>query len=170
MTARLLGIALLLALSMLLPASSGAAQAARAPQSPLHLALHLGDRGPAVNRVQRLFRAIGYPLGRERGTFGVRTQGAVRYFQRKHGLRASGVFDARTQVAVRTELRRVLASKISLSASDLRSPRPVPDSANGSGGFSADHWPELAALLTGLLLALLSLLPVLTRRPLRSHS
>jgi Putative peptidoglycan binding domain len=47
--------------------------------------------------VQRLFHELGYPLGRERsGTFGVRTRGALSYFQRKYGLPVTGYPDVGT--------------------------------------------------------------------------
>jgi hypothetical protein len=50
-----------------------------------------------VRTVQRLFHVLGYPLGRERaGRFGVRTKGALSYFQRKYGLPVTGYPDPRT--------------------------------------------------------------------------
>lgn len=63
--------------------------------------------------VQRLFHELGYPLGRERsGTFGVRTRGALSYFQRKYGLPVTGYPDVGTVAqmqAVAASLRAVPA-------------------------------------------------------------
>lgn len=71
----------------------------------LHGAHHRRPR-PApttVLTVQQLFHVLGYPLGRERsGAFGVRTRGALSYFQRKYGLPITGYPDARTVAKMRT--------------------------------------------------------------------
>ncbi len=47
--------------------------------------------------MQRLFHELGYPLGtKPLGGLGVRTRGALYYFQRKYGLPVTGYPDART--------------------------------------------------------------------------
>jgi hypothetical protein len=77
--------------------------------SPASAAPRLHPRPPqaTVLSVQRLFHVLGYPLRRERGgTFGVRTRGALSYFQRKYGLPITGYPDARTVA----EMRAVAAS------------------------------------------------------------
>jgi hypothetical protein len=73
-----------------------------------------------VLSVQRLFHVLGYPLGRERaGKFGVRTRGALSYFQRKYGLPVTGHPDARTVA----EMEAVAASLTPAPAS-ARPPPP----------------------------------------------
>jgi peptidoglycan hydrolase-like protein with peptidoglycan-binding domain len=60
-----------------------------------------------VVTVQRLFHVLGYPLGHERaGRLGVRTKGALSYFQHKYGLPVTGYPDARTVA----EMQAVAAS------------------------------------------------------------
>jgi hypothetical protein len=50
-----------------------------------------------IIEVQRLFHELGYPLGtKPLGGLGVRTRGALYYFQRKYGLPVTGYPDART--------------------------------------------------------------------------
>ncbi len=50
-----------------------------------------------VLEVQHLFQDLGYPLGnRPLGGFGVRTKGALSYFQHKYGLPVTGYPNART--------------------------------------------------------------------------
>lgn len=78
-------VALVLALVLMCSPASGAPR------------LHPRPPEATVLSVQQLFHVLGYPLGRERsGTFGVRTRGALSYFQRKYGLPITGYPDART--------------------------------------------------------------------------
>jgi hypothetical protein len=68
-----------------------------------------------VLAVQRLFHVLGYPLGRERGgRLGVRTRGALSYFQRKYGLPITGYPDGRTVM----KMRAVAASLTAAPASE----------------------------------------------------
>ncbi len=77
-----------------------------------------------VTEVQRLFHVLGYPLGRERaGTFGVRTKGALSYFQHKYGLPITGYPDARTVA----EMQAVAASLSAAPASGRPPPRDLVD-------------------------------------------
>jgi len=56
-----------------------------------------------VLQVQRLFHELGYPLGSERaGVLGIRTRGALSYFQRKYALSVTGYPDPRTITLMRT--------------------------------------------------------------------
>lgn len=55
-----------------------------------------GDTGRAVATVQRHLRSAGYDPKSTAGTFDARTEGMVREFQRKSGLRDTGVVDTRT--------------------------------------------------------------------------
>jgi cellulose synthase (UDP-forming) len=71
-----------------------------------------------VLSVQRLFRVLGYPLGRERaGELGVRTRGALSYFQRKYSLPVTGYPDARTVTAM-----EVVAASLSVAPASARPP------------------------------------------------
>lgn len=49
-----------------------------------------------VRRVQTYLSKLGYSVGARDGKFGNRTEGAVRAFQQKHGLRVDGVVGAQT--------------------------------------------------------------------------
>jgi len=83
---------------------------------------------PTVLEVQRLFRVLGYPLGHERGgSFGVRTRGALSYFQRKYGLPITGYPDARTVA----EMRAVATSLRADPARDRPPPRDLVDRVLG---------------------------------------
>lgn len=109
-----------------------------------------------VVEVQQLFHALGYPLGYERtGTFGVRTRGAVSYFQRKYGLPVTGYPDART-------IARMRSAVASLRSEDARdsTPRSHPhDLVERTFGGGV----PFLALAIGLAVAL-SLLALSTKR------
>ncbi|MBR5288075.1 MAG: peptidoglycan-binding protein [Clostridia bacterium] len=64
---------------------------------------------PAVVPLQRRLVALGYPAGSADGYFGSRTYRAVREFQRRNGLKATGIADEETQ--------RVLYSSSAIAAS-----------------------------------------------------
>ncbi|MGI6588716.1 MAG: peptidoglycan-binding protein [Peptococcia bacterium] len=61
------------------------------PQEYFCPVLRLGDRGPAVRFLQRLLRDKGFYTAPIDGIFDVRTQRAVRRFQRQQGLAVTGV-------------------------------------------------------------------------------
>jgi hypothetical protein len=131
------GIPVVLVLALL--CASASASRARSPHRRPSLA--------TVLTVQRLFRELGYPLGRERsGTFGVRTKGALAYFQRKYGLPVTGYPDVRT-------VAQMEAVAASLRAPPARAPRQRDLIAELLGGA-----PIMAlALACALGLALLAL-------------
>jgi peptidoglycan hydrolase-like protein with peptidoglycan-binding domain len=109
----LAALALILALAPLLSRSTALASSASGTAARPQLSR------AQVLRVQHLFEVLGYPLGHKRlGGFGVRTRGAVSYFQHKYGLPVTGYPDPRTLV----EMRAVAAS---LTAH----PRSAPTSA-----------------------------------------
>ena len=56
----------------------------------LSVVLHLGSRGPDVERVQTALKARGFFEGEINGLFGVDTEAAVQAFQRASGLRVDG--------------------------------------------------------------------------------
>ena len=68
------------------------------------LVLTKGDRGNAVERLQRKLAAAGHALAAD-GDFGPGTDGAVRAFQAVHGLLADGVVGPATWAALRTGAR-----------------------------------------------------------------
>jgi cellulose synthase (UDP-forming) len=89
---------------------------------PLHAPLRPAT--VTVTEVQRLFHVLGYPLGREHaGTFGVRTRGALSYFQRKYGLPVTGYPDTRTVA----QMQAVAASLSAAPESDRPPPRDLVD-------------------------------------------
>jgi peptidoglycan hydrolase-like protein with peptidoglycan-binding domain len=92
--------------------------------SPALGASHRQPSPATVSTVQRLFHVLGYPLGHERGgSFGVRTKGALSYFQRKYGLPINGYPDQRTVA----EMQAVAASLTAAPASDGPPPRDLID-------------------------------------------
>jgi len=60
-----------------------------------------GSRGDAVKNVQRHLSAAGFSPKRWSGSFDERTEGAVKAFQRRAGLEASGRVDAQTWKALK---------------------------------------------------------------------
>jgi len=137
--------ALAVVLSCVLGWGAGApAQAAGLPHHPV------ASRA-TVLEVQRLFRVLGYPLGSKApGGLGVRTRGAISYFQHKYGLPVTGYPDARTIAVMRT-VAAALRSSTSLAET---SPHDLVERTLG------DHTPifPIAAALT-ILLAALALTP-----------
>lgn len=118
---------LIVAFFMIVPASASAA----AP--PGFDAPYPGaDR---VAEVQRLLRAIGYPLPAT-GRFDNRTRGAVTYFQREHRLPVDGVVDQSLLSEIRNELRQLRAA--------------APETQG--------RWPEAAAIGVAGLIFLMSAL------------
>ena len=65
--------------------------------------MQIGDSGDAVKGLQSALMAAGFPLplhGAD-GNFGAETEQALRQFQQKSGLSASGAADAETLAALR---------------------------------------------------------------------
>lgn len=62
-------------------------------------AVSMGDKGPNVQTVQMQLNKFGYGLTTD-GIFGQATLSAVRDFQSKHGLSASGIVDDATEEAL----------------------------------------------------------------------
>lgn len=88
----------------------GAAELALGPD------LKRGQRGAAVASLQRALGSLGHDLAVD-GVFGANTQRAVRTFQSRSGLQATGVVDARTKAA--------LAQALLGKASPVPVPTPV---------------------------------------------
>ncbi len=65
-----------------------------------YAALHRGDHGARVEVAQCLLHALGIYRGQVGGAYGGQTHEAVRHFQRRRGLRATGRIDARTWTAL----------------------------------------------------------------------
>lgn len=51
-------------------------------------------RGKSVTMLQELLRRMGYPMQDQPGLFGVHTRDAVKDYQKKRGLKTTGVVDA----------------------------------------------------------------------------
>ena len=73
--------------------------------------LHRGDRGAQVQSLQNALVRLGHMTRAEMqtgpGTFGPRTEGAVKEFQRANHLSASGVYDRATEQAMRSIMQSV---------------------------------------------------------------
>jgi len=59
-----------------------------------------GDRGSEVRRLQQRLSNLGYLNGKVDGSYGAKTEQAVRAFQQKNGISASGVATMFTQAAL----------------------------------------------------------------------
>ncbi|MBO4884615.1 MAG: peptidoglycan-binding protein [Clostridia bacterium] len=64
--------------------------------------LRPGSTGPAVREVQTLLNKHGYSVGRVDGTYGPKTEAAVRLFQSYNGLAVDGVVGDTTLAALRS--------------------------------------------------------------------
>ena len=62
--------------------------------------LERGDRGSAVTRLQSRLAALGYYSGSLDGIYGSATQSAVRRFQSRNGIHATGEADVNTQTVL----------------------------------------------------------------------
>ena len=67
---------------------------------PRERSLRFGHQGPDVRRLQRTLSGLGLMTAAEDGHFGRVTEGAVRDFQRSHGLRDDGVLGPQTAAAL----------------------------------------------------------------------
>ncbi len=68
-----------------------------APEAPGYITLSRGDRNSRVERLQRRLKELGYYNDKVDGYFGKSTKKAVALFQRKVGLKPTGVATVRTQ-------------------------------------------------------------------------
>ena len=68
-----------------------------APEAPGYIVLSRGDCNHRVERLQRRLRELGYFTGDVDGYFGKKTKEAVALFQKKVGLKPTGVATVRTQ-------------------------------------------------------------------------
>jgi N-acetylmuramoyl-L-alanine amidase len=70
--------------------------------------LHRGDKGPAVDQLQKALVKLGHLTQAEYktgpGTFGARTEAALEEFQKKHKLTADGVYGPKTRAAMEKAL------------------------------------------------------------------
>ncbi|GMV41676.1 MAG: hypothetical protein AMXMBFR64_33920 [Myxococcales bacterium] len=130
-------------------AVKGAAQSVQTP-------LVRGDKGPRVDGLQRALVGHGFMLEADRltgpGTFGPKTEAAVRTFQGAVGLPATGIADAKTLIAMatwRTPEQRVkdgLAADARTSASREKAVRDLGD----VGGFGEGLYRKAGAVIDAL--------------------
>ncbi len=96
---------------------------------------------------QRLLNELGYPLGKlPLGGLGVRTRGAISYFQRKYALPVTGYPDAVTLVAMRSVAKALRAAP----ATEQAAPHDLVERTLGDGAPILTIAVVLAAVL-GLL-------------------
>ncbi len=67
-----------------------------ADPKPLELPLKRGDKGDEVKEVQQALKKLGYAVGKADGSFGKKTQDAVKMFQARNGLTVDGKVGQRT--------------------------------------------------------------------------
>jgi len=72
------------------------------PQESIQVALIIkqGQRGATVRQIQQKLKNWGYYKGKVDGIFGAQTKEAVKYFQRKNGLKVDGVVGKQTLAAL----------------------------------------------------------------------
>ena len=106
--------------------------------------LHNGMRGEEVRRLQQALIDLGFLSGNADGIFGVKTENAVRKFQRKKGLTADGLAGLKTQ--------EVLYSGVSSSSSSSSSAQPASSgsssettasSSSASGGLFGGNYATM---------------------------
>lgn len=83
--------------------------------------LQYGDRGYEVEALQRRLAALNYPVGRADGDFGATTRAQLLAFQADRGLPTTGIADAATREALKTDgARPVAESRETATVADLR--------------------------------------------------
>lgn len=85
--------------------------------------LSFGDEGRAVENLERHLNAAGYSVGRADEKFGARTEAALKQFQARSGLAATGELDARTWAKLNRSL---------FAASSATSPRQSQGEVSGA--------------------------------------
>ena len=73
---------------------------AKQPEETVYFNLRRGSKGTEVTRLQAALNAQGYDCGEADGIFGVKTEAAVRNFQRDHSLTVDGIAGRDTQAAL----------------------------------------------------------------------
>jgi peptidoglycan hydrolase-like protein with peptidoglycan-binding domain len=91
----------LIALGLVEPTRPAPAPAPATTTPNVAATLKIGDRGDAVARLQQALITAGIPVaGGADGVFGLATQAAVRSYQTRQGLSATGIADQQTLVAL----------------------------------------------------------------------
>ena len=73
---------------------------AKQPEETVYFNLRRGSKGTEVTRLQTALNAQGYDCGEADGIFGVKTEAAVRNFQRDNSLTVDGIAGRDTQAAL----------------------------------------------------------------------
>jgi peptidoglycan hydrolase-like protein with peptidoglycan-binding domain/DNA invertase Pin-like site-specific DNA recombinase len=114
---------------------------------------------PRVKRLQRELRRMGLKPGPIDGLFGPRTEAAVVRLQRRQGLPAKGVVDARTRRALAAAPQRQGARRADRRSRTSRLPRPTAVALTGMDSTDDQAgWLVLTALMALLLGAAAGLL------------
>ena len=77
---------------------------AKQPEETVYFNLRRGSKGTEVTRLQTALNALGYDCGAADGIFGVKTEAAVRRFQRAQQLAVDGVAGRMTWAAIERAL------------------------------------------------------------------
>ena len=90
--------------------------------------MRLGNKGEAVEKIQKRLQELGYYTGNITGTYDTTTRAAVTAFQKKNGLKADGAAGADTQKAVYSENALSVASTPTPkpTAEPTATPEPTP--------------------------------------------
>lgn len=93
------------------------------------MVLRRGSKGPEVSDLQRRLQELQYQPGPADGVFGLRTEEAVKAFQRESGLAADGIVGARTRANLEAPQCRATSRPI-----EPAPPRPPEQEAPGPAG------------------------------------
>lgn len=83
--------------------------------------LKLGSSGSAVKTLQTNLNLLGYNCGSVDGSFGAKTETAVKKFQTDHGLSDTGNYASKTQAAMKSALAKCYKIEITASKLNVRS-------------------------------------------------
>jgi hypothetical protein len=101
-----------------------------------------GDRGAEVVELQKDLRALGYVAVTPDGSYGPRTERAVRHFQRANGLKVDGVAGPVTTARINS------ATVATQPAARLNTPDPAPVSPPSQASGPCAEWADELAFFS----------------------
>jgi lysozyme family protein len=113
--------------------AEAAARARATPPAPSTIPLKDGATGAPVEQLQRALTHLGHLKGAKAvdGDFGPRTDGALRDFQRQHGLTADGIYGPKTRAAMQKALSPTATAA---TTTPVATDKPAPTNAKPGAG------------------------------------